>query len=207
MARRASGAAGGDRRPHERSELALTLTDDKRCRAKAKGSGERCKLPAIPGLPTCRRHGSATKKGLAKSARHLAVDRVRRSLDEVGVREVENPLDELRRLTSEVVAFKDWAASHVAALEERIRYEGLQGSEQLRAEVQVYERALDRAGKLLEMWARLGIDALLAEMQVKVTEAQVTAMTRGLDAYRLAAGVGETEHQAGLAAMAKEMGG
>ena len=150
-------------------------------------------------------HGGKTPAARAAASRRLAEDKVRRSLDEVEVREVENPLVELQRLTAEVVAWKDALASHVAALGDDYRFLDDKGAEQLRAQVALYERGLDRAGKFLELWARLGIDAMLAEMRVRVTQAQVAAMTRGLEAYRKAAGVEGVEHEAGLAAMAKAM--
>ena len=159
------------------------------------------------GQTRCDMHGGKTPSKLAKAARTLAEDKVRRSLNEVGIREVENPLAELRALTGEVVAWKDALAAHVAALGEHYRFTDDKGAEQLRAEVALYERALDRAGKLLETWARLGIDAMLADMQVRVTEGQVKALTTGLEAYRAAAGVDDAAHEAGLAAMAKAMRG
>lgn len=152
-------------------------------------------------------HGGSAPQVRAAAKRRLAEDKIRRSLDEVEVREIDNPLAELQRLTAEVVTWKDVLAAHVANLTDRMRYTDEKGGEQLRAEVALYERAMDRAGKFLEMWARLGIDAMLAEMQVKLTEVQVGAMTAGLEAYRKAAGVDEPEHQAGLSAMAKVLRG
>ena len=175
------------------------------CIGHSSKTGAPCKNRPIRGGTVCKAHGGRAKQVKAAAARRLAEDKIRRSLDHVEIREVDNPLAELRRLTSEVVAWKDAMASHVAALDDRYRDTDAKGGEQLRAEVALYERALDRAGKFLEMWARLGIDAMLADMQVRVTETQVGALTRGLDAYRSAAGVGDTEHQAGLSAMAKAM--
>jgi len=168
-------------------------------------SGLPCRRYPTAGANVCMKHGAAAPQVKAAARRRLAESKVRKALDEVEIREVDNPLAELRKLTGEVVAWKDVLASHVANLTEQMRYTDDKGAEQLRAEVALYERALDRAGKFLEMWARLGIDAMLAEMTVRVTEGQVAALTRGLDAYRTAAGVGEYEHQAGLAALAKEM--
>ena len=185
------------------------LPDHTRCTARTKASGgtARCGQPRMQGTTVCRMHGGSARQVRSAAGRRLAADKARRALDEIEVREVENPLDELRRLTGEVVAWKDALASHVAALEDRFRFTDDKGAEQLRAEVALYERALDRAGKFLELWARLGLDAMLAQLRVRVTEAQAAAMSRGLDAYRLAAGVDDAEHRAGLAAMAKAMRG
>lgn len=186
-----------------------TTGDDSRyCGAPKKQGPGNCTRPAgwgtdHVGVGRCKMHLGNSPTHRISGARRLAADRIRRDLDAIEIREIDNPLAELRRLTGEVVAWKDALASHVANLTDAMRYRDDKGGEQLRAEVALYERAMDRAGKFLEMWARLGIDAMLAEMQVKVTEGQVTAMTRGLDAYRLAAGVDDTAHQAGLSAMGK----
>lgn len=175
-----------------------------RCVAKTK-RGTDCRNPPVPGATVCKFHGGYAPQVRAKAARRLAADRVRRSLADIEIREVDNPLFELRALTGEVIAWKDALASHVAALEDTYRFTSDEGAEHLDARVALYERGLDRAGRFLEMWARLGIDAMLAEMQVRVTEGQVAAMGRGLDAYRLAAGVSDEAHQEALAAMAKAM--
>lgn len=152
-------------------------------------------------------HGGTAPQVKAAARRRLAESKVRQALDEVGIREVENPLEELRALTGEVVAWKDALARHVAALEDRYRFTDDKGGEQLRAEVALYERAMDRAVKVLETWARLGIDAMLADLRVRVTEAQVDGMVRGLEAYRKAAQVPAEAHARGIEAMAVAMRG
>lgn len=177
------------------------LPDATRCTA-SKRNGERCGMPRVTGATVCRMHGGSAPQVKRAGARRLAESKVRQALDEVGIREVDNPLAELRALTGEVLAWKDALANHVAALEDRYRHTDDKGGEQLRAEVALYERALDRAGKLLETWARLGIDAMLADMQVRVTAMQVDALAAGLDAYRAAAAVAPDAHARGLEALA-----
>ena len=194
----------------------MTLTDAERCTATAKHSGERCGRRHSPGLNVCVMHGGGSKLSRAKSARFLAENKIRKSLDTVEIREVTNPLAEFRSLVSEMITWKDHVATHVAELDGKLTLllEGaeigehtLVVTEQLKAVVPLYERALDRAGKFLDMWTRLGIDAMMADMQIRVTEIQVAALGRGHEAYRVAANVGEVEHQAGLTAMAKAMRG
>ncbi len=158
--------------------------------------------PAMQGQARCRLHGGKSPRALAAAERRLAEGRIRAALDEVGVREIDNPLAELRSLTAEVVAWKDLVANHVAALEDRYSSADAKGTEQIRAEVELYERALDRAGKFLEMWARLGIDSMLAEMQVKVGERQLAIFRDGLKAYREATAMDEETHRRGIEAMA-----
>lgn len=48
------------------------LMDDRRCRAKAKGSGERCKRYAVPGGRVCVMHGGASPQVRAAAARRRA---------------------------------------------------------------------------------------------------------------------------------------
>ena len=83
--------------------------------------------------------------------------------DVVGKR-IDNPLEELATLVSEVLLYKDFCAQQVAKLRGDHRYEGRSG-EQLRAEVALYERSLDRAGKLLIEWSRLNIDERLSRIE------------------------------------------
>jgi hypothetical protein len=120
---------------------------------------------------------AAARRLEEERVRRLAEDRVRRALDEQGVREVRDPIAEFMRLIDETIAFKDLLASHVAALEDQLRYTDAAGGEQLRAEVTLYERALDRAGKFLADWARLGMQ----ERMVRISEAQAAALGAALD--------------------------
>lgn len=179
-----------------------------RCGAHLRGTdpARYCLLFPTPGGNRCKRfHGGAAPQVQAAAGRRLAESQVRRSLDEVGIREVENPLEELRAITSEAVAFKDWAATHVASLQDRIRFTDDKGSEQLRAEVAVYERAMDRAAKLAEMWARLGLDAMLAALRVRVSEQQTEAMVRGVNAGLATLDLDTAARDRFLAAVAKEL--
>lgn len=74
-----------------------------------------------------------------------------------GLTDVEDPVFELARLAVEAWAMKDALAARVNALDE-LRFEDSKGAEQIRAEVVLYERALDRTGKFLESLARLGYE-------------------------------------------------
>jgi hypothetical protein len=57
------------------------LPDELRCTALAKGTGNRCRKPAMSGLEVCRTHGGATPAALAKSrAAREATRMARRSI-------------------------------------------------------------------------------------------------------------------------------
>ncbi len=181
------------------------LSDRLRCTAHTRQSAgvDRCTNPRNLGATVCRMHGGGAPQVKRAAARRLAADKVRRSMADVEVREIDNPLAELRALTGEVIAWKDALASHVAYLGGAALSADTDTAADLHAHVALYERALDRAGKFLGEWVRLGIDAMLADLDMRFTVEQAKVWMRGLAAYRTAAGVGEKEDQAGRTAMAK----
>lgn len=94
---------------------------------------------------------------------------------------VVNPLLELQRLAGEVLAFRDALRGMVEKLAS-VRYEDEKGAEQLRSEVALYERALDRSGRVLRDIAALRIDERLVEIQSRVSEQQGRAVAAAIRA-------------------------
>lgn len=170
--------------------------EDRRCTATTRRSKERCRLWALQGLTVCYRHG-ATKSAQAKGRRAVADARLDEQLNRLlvgtGASPVDNPLKALGELAGEMVALKDGLASLVRKLNvDEIRYKGGAG-EQIRAEVVLYERALERTGQLLVNIARLNIDERLAAIEEK----QVDAVVRAVEAALASVGVrGEDAIQA-----------
>lgn len=174
-------------RSHSPQRSHLTAPpDDRRCTARAKNGegkgGNRCSLWAMKGLTVCYRHGGATKAARKAGERRVTEQeverRARQLLASKGASPVENPLRALSQAAGEVLAFKDALGDMVNNLEE-IRYKGGAG-EQIRAEVVLYERALDRAGTFLANIARLNIDERLAAIDEKQAEAVVRAIEAAL---------------------------
>lgn len=155
-----------------------------RCKAKARSTGGRCKRNAVEGLTVCRSHGAGSPQSKAKAARlkaeAAAAREVQAHADAVlayrAERALENPLDGLARLATEVTAFKDALAARVNALTS-IRYEDMKSSEQLRSEVALYERALDRTARLLETMVKLDFE----KRMLALNEAQLDIMSRAID--------------------------
>lgn len=116
--------------------------------------------------------------------RRLAETGARALLAELHVAPVEDPLQALLKIAGQVLAWQEATASLVNELEE-VRYEGATGAEQLRAEVALYERAMDRAVAVLSAIARLNIEERLA----RVTERQADAVIDAIDAALATAGV------------------
>lgn len=137
-----------------------------------------------PGYGSCRLHGGSTSTQTTGAARQRAEAEARAVLAELGVPAVEDPLAALLKLAGQILAWQEATATLVNGLEE-VRYEGVSGAEQLRAEVALYERAMDRAVAVLSAIARLNIEERLA----RVTERQADAVIDAIDAALAAAGV------------------
>lgn len=141
-----------------------------------------CKLWSMPGLTVCYRHGGANRTTRAAGERRVAEDKVEKKARALALRlevnPVDNPLQALALHIGEEVRFKDALLKLVQDLEE-IRYKGAAG-EQIRAEITLYERALDRIGNRLAAYARLGIDERLAAIEEKQAEAVIRAIEAAL---------------------------
>lgn len=151
------------------------------CGARKRQDSGYCRRPAgwgtsHPGAGACKLHGGSTRAGTAAAMESTA----RAELARLGVTPVDDPLTELAKVTGEVVAWKNAMAAKVNELT-TLRYGTVEGGEQLRAEVALWERALDRCEKFLTAMARCNIDERLA----KVTERQVEIIG---DALALALG-------------------
>src|SRR5882762_10370991 len=132
----------------------------------------KCQRPAgwgtqHPGVGTCKLHAGSTISANINGAAEL----LRRNVDEVigklNIIPIDDPLTELSKLAGEVTAWKDVIARRVAFLSD-VRYDGEKTGEQIRGEVIVFERALDRCNSVLTGMARLNIDERLA----RISEAQ-----------------------------------
>jgi hypothetical protein len=151
--------------------------DGNYCHARKRGDTGYCHRPPgwgteHAGLGRCKLHGGST----ANHVKAAHMEQAQRTADEAlkllgrdGVQPVTNPLEALADLAGEIVAVKDIFRERVTRLrEEQWRFADDKGGEQLRAEVALYERALDRAARVLGEIARLKIDDRLAA----ITEAQ-----------------------------------
>lgn len=152
--------------------------------------GELCTLAAgwgtdHPGFGRCRLHGGNTRNQRAGAATQKAEAEARGVLAQLDVAPVEDPFAALSRLAGQVVAWQEAISRIVNTLGDRIRYEGAAGAEQLRAEIALYERAMDRTGQILGLIAKLNIEDRMA----RVTERQADALVSALEAALAAAGV------------------
>ena len=103
-------------------------------------------------------------------------------LARLGAAPVSAPLTELARLAGQAIAWKDTMGAKVNELSGGIRYQGGQGTEQLRAEIALFERAMDRCSAVLVAMARLDIDDRLAGIREKTADMLERALDAALEA-------------------------
>lgn len=160
------------------------MTEKRKCKGR-KSNGEPCGSWPLRGALVCRKHGGAAPQVQAKAKLRLAEQEIRAGLAKLDVQAVDDPLTELSKLAGQVVAWKDALAAKVNELT-ALRYEAMgAGTEQLRAEVALWERALDRCAAVLGLIAKLDIDSRLAA----ISERQADAVVRAVDAAIAAAGI------------------
>lgn len=168
------------------------------CGAKTRAGGT-CAQRAMFGGARCRYHGGAIKRVRAAAQRRLAEQKATRAIEREGIAPLGDPVEMLRSLAAEAVALKDYFSGRLRELE-ALRYQGNTG-EQLRSEVALYERALDRSQKFLHDLAKLGLD----ERQVRVSEAQVVIFAGVIARGLAAAGLPEDQTLTVRANIAKEL--
>lgn len=185
-------------------EPTITPPDDRRCTKKSKQSGQRCRRWAAPGQDCCVNHGANSPGARAKAERRLAAAQALADAEAVlaheGITPITNPLEELGRVAAEVLALKDALASRVNALRYGLGTENSLGTEQLRVEVELYERALDRSGKFLDMLVRNGFE----EKRVRVAEHQAQLLAAVVTRVLAAAQLTPEQDTAARAAAARE---
>lgn len=143
------------------------------CSGTNKETGLPCKARPIKGGTVCRMHGGSLPRTKAAAQLRLARDAAQQELivrmKTAGRSERQDAVTELDRLAAEVIVFKDIVRERLdELLAGELRYEGKTG-EQLRAEVALYERALDRCNTVLATNVKLGI----AERKAALRKAEV----------------------------------
>lgn len=139
-----------------------------------------CRKPAgwgtnHPGIGACRLHLGNVRNHRTAAANEQA----QRQLARLDLPPVNDPLTALADIAGQVVGFKDVVADRVNALS-AIRFTDDKGAEQLRSEVALFERALDRCEKFLTSMARLNIDERLAAIEQQKVDMVTAALSAAL---------------------------
>lgn len=151
-----------------------------------------CKAWPVKGATVCAAHGGRAPQVRRKAAERVAAQQALADLGRHGVVPVVNPLEALAGLAGEIVATKDIFRERVSQLrEEAWRYSDAKGGEQLRAEIAMYERALDRSARVLADIARLKIDERLTAITEQQVQTLVTVFTAVLERLDLGEKAGQ----------------
>jgi hypothetical protein len=180
-----TGAAGRD--GHDRPK----------CGAKKRQGEGLCERPAgwgtdHAGTGRCKLHGGSTKTQSVAAERQMVEAEARRLFEKVApeIVPVDNPLEAYRMFAGRVMAWLDLMERLLADLDSP-RYRGA-AAEQIRGEVQLYERAMDRANTVLGTFAKLNIDERLTRITEEQGHLIFTAVMAALQAAQLSPGQMET---------------
>ena len=154
--------------------------DSRYCGGKKKQGEGTCTRPAgwgtpHPGTGRCKLHGGCAPSSVAAGLQAQA----ERLLYKHDAAPVTNPLEALQALAGRALALEQVIGEKVNDLRS-IRYETEGGGEQIRGELQVLERAMDRCGRLLTDIAKLNVEERLAAVREKTARMLEEALTAAL---------------------------
>jgi hypothetical protein len=161
--------------------------DAGRCTATVRRTGERCRRWPTHGTTVCSSHGAAAPQVKRKAAERVAENAARAALAPYSAQcePVADPLSALLQIAGEIIAFKTYVGGRVAELDAgQWRYNSAV-AEQVRGEIQLYERALDRCAKVLGEIARLNLDERMVRLSEQQGNLVVIAFEKLLDALGL----------------------
>lgn len=160
-----------------------------RCGAKTQPArgGAPCKAFRRNGTNRCGRHGGASPQVKRVADQHLLQGKALVALARLGsAAPITDPLRALAEIAGEITRWKDLMGAHVADLKS-VSYRSLESGEQIKGEVLLYERALDRAAAVLASIAKLNIDERLAAIDERQAALVERAVMATLDSLNLTA--------------------
>lgn len=148
--------------------------------------GTQCGRAPIPGGTVCRHHGGGAPAVKAAAERRLLLEQaeahVTASVAVRGRLTLREVYSELLTTATLAVQWRDVLQQRVDELEVwRYTAPGA-GTEQTRAELQLFEKALDRTSRVLELIARLDIDQRATAMDARTGELIALVLNRALNA-------------------------
>lgn len=163
-------------------------TDDRRCTATTR-SGERCTQYAIRGGTVCRMHGGGSPKVRRAAARRVALADaevvVRRSVAARGPLTLPDVYQALLDTAGTVVGWRDLLTERLDELGGQLTYQDSVGNERVKADVLLFQKALDQATRTLELIARLDIDSRATALSTRQGDAIADVIEQTLAALHL----------------------
>lgn len=151
--------------------------------------GQPCGNWAIKGGTVCEDHGGKAPQVKAAAQVRLLEEKARKLIpDQVEIHP--DPIRRVLELAAEMDAFRESVRLLVNNLED-IATESYQAGEQVKAEVLVYERALERVAAAYLNICKLNLE----ERLVQIREREALAMLKALDKGLLAAGLSADQQQ------------
>src|SRR2546430_5714614 len=135
--------------------------DKKRCTATCSGgqrpdiAGKPCRNWAVHGADVCTMHGGRAHQVKAAAQQRKAEREITAALGRLQITPIHDPLTALAALAGEITAWKELAAERVATLKALAQRNYATGADEVHAEIQVYERDLDRTVTDLATIARM----------------------------------------------------
>lgn len=164
-----------------------------------KQDGSPCGAYAIQGSTVCRRHGGDLPSIREAAQRRVVEDKIERVLARMDVDPVKDPVALLALMAGRAASWCEAIAERVNELTS-LRY-STEGGEQLRAEIALWERAMDRCEKFAHNLARLNLD----ERLVKVEERQVDLVKQALAAALADMGLGAVQQREAMGHVARHL--
>jgi hypothetical protein len=158
--------------------------------------GRGCSNYAVTGAAVCAAHGGRIPRVKAAAARRVAEAAARAALAPYAAdcEPVSDPLSALLKVAGEILQFKSFVAGRVAELDAADWRFSTAVAEQVRGEIQLYERALDRAARVLGEISRLRLEERLVRLSERQGSLIAVAFEQLLDGLGLPA----EEHQRAL---------
>lgn len=158
----------------------------RRC-AGRRTNGEPCGAYAINGGTVCYAHGGRAPQVIAKAREAVIEDRLERLMYRHQAGPLGDPIEALQHLIARAMSWEAAIGDKVNELTGSIRFTDEHGAEQMRAEVAVLERAMDRCGKLLVDIAKLNLEDRLARVTEKQAQMAMDAFAAAMREIGLSA--------------------
>lgn len=143
--------------------------------------GTRCRRPAMHGTTVCQSHGGRAPQVRAKARQNVLEARINGELKRREITPVTDPVTAIQDVVGREFAFLDLAQDRMAEILETWTVDNeFTGSEDTRATVQIFERALDRAERGATRMVQLGIQARIAAAQEMRAAAFIAAFQQAI---------------------------
>lgn len=138
------------------------MKDERKCKARRR-DGKPCSRWAISGSTVCASHGGRAPQVKAAAHRRIVEADALATLAYQGIKPIGDPIEELGKLASETSAMKDALAARVNALDSPT-YDFM-GQSKIRAEVELYNSALDRCIRVLDLLGKHDLNDRLVKVE------------------------------------------